>query len=76
MTNNAEGWRGRLGTVGVWAGPGAAGPDLARQAEELGLGAVWVTSQETGELLRVDPGDDQPSLTVAIGQSPDGVAVG
>jgi probable F420-dependent oxidoreductase len=42
VTNDAGGWKDRLGTVGVWAGPAAAGPDLARQAEELGLGAVWV----------------------------------
>jgi probable F420-dependent oxidoreductase len=42
VTNNADGWRARLGTIGVWAGGAAAGPDLARQAEELGLGAVWV----------------------------------
>jgi probable F420-dependent oxidoreductase len=42
VTNDAGGWKDRLGTVGVWAGPAAAGPDLARQAEELGLGAVWI----------------------------------
>jgi len=39
-------------------------------------GAVWVTSQDTGELLRVDPGDDRLSRAIAIGQSPDGLAVG
>jgi probable F420-dependent oxidoreductase len=40
--NLAGTWRTRLGTVGVWAGAAAAGPVLARQAEELGLGAIWV----------------------------------
>ena len=30
----------------------------------------WVTSQDTGELLRVDPGDDRLSRAIAIGQSP------
>ena len=35
-----------------------------------------LTSQETGELLRVDPGDDRPSQAIAIGHGPDGLAVG
>ena len=29
-------------------------------------GAVWVTSQDTGELLRVDPGDDRLSRRLSI----------
>jgi probable F420-dependent oxidoreductase len=40
--NLADGWRSRLGIVGVWAGGAAASPELARQVEELGFGAVWV----------------------------------
>jgi probable F420-dependent oxidoreductase len=38
----ADGWRSRLGTVGVWAGGAAAEPALAQQVEELGLGALWL----------------------------------
>ena len=50
--------------------------DSAPTGIAVGAGAVWVTSQQTGELLRVDPADDRPSQAIAIGQSPDGVAVG
>jgi probable F420-dependent oxidoreductase len=34
--------KNRLGRVGVWAGGSVAEPVLARQVEELGLGALWV----------------------------------
>ncbi len=50
--------------------------DSAPAGIAVGAGAVWVASQETGELLRVDPGDDRPSQAIAIGHGPDGLAVG
>jgi probable F420-dependent oxidoreductase len=43
----AGGWRNRLGTLGVWAGGAVASPVLARQAEELGLRAIWVGGGNT-----------------------------
>ena len=41
-----------------------------------GDGAVWVISQDAGELLGIDPADNRPSRAVAIANSPAGVAVG
>src|SRR5439155_7653548 len=41
-----------------------------------GLGAVWVTSEETGVLLRLDPRTKTVVQAFEVGNGPVGVAVG
>lgn len=57
-----------VGTFGVWARRGTATPDLARELERLGYGAVWVGGSPADDLANVESLlDATTTLTVATG---------
>ena len=58
---------GSIATIPLSGRPGgiAVGPDC-----------VWVTSASTGQLLMIDPRNDQVTQAIEIGNGPGGVAVG
>src|SRR5690625_3537271 len=56
-----------LGRYGIWARPDRATTELAREAERLGYGAVWVGGSP-GELAAIEPLlDATETLVVATG---------
>ncbi len=51
MTQN---WRGLLGPYGVWRPASLVTPDLAKELERLGYGALWLGSSPSADLKIVD----------------------
>lgn len=43
-----------LGRLGIWLWSGSLGPDIAREAERLGYGAIWVGGSPSGDLAHVE----------------------
>src|SRR5699024_9403823 len=61
------GMAAELGRYGIWARPDRATTELAREAERLGYGAVWVGGSP-GELAAIEPLlDATETLVVATG---------
>ena len=59
-----------LGTIGIWRGEAGLSPDIARAAEDLGFGAVWIGGSPGGELRPAqDMLDATSSIVVATGVS-------
>ena len=59
--------RGPIATIPLTGQPGGIA---------VGVEGVWVTSVSTGQLLLIDPQDDQVTQAIQIGNGPTGVAVG
>jgi virginiamycin B lyase len=55
---------------GRWPLPASAA------AVRAGLGAVWVTVFDSGELLRIDPADPRTSRAIDVGEGPRFLAIG
>jgi peptide/nickel transport system substrate-binding protein len=58
------------------SGSGAIRLRARPAAAAYGSGSVWVTTPDTGEVLRIDPESRAVRQTVAVGGAPNGVAVG
>jgi probable F420-dependent oxidoreductase len=60
--------REHLGRFGVWRHGSGVTPDLARQLEQLGYGALWLGGSPTGDLAQVEQLiDATTTLTLATG---------
>ncbi|HET6875977.1 MAG TPA: LLM class F420-dependent oxidoreductase [Jatrophihabitans sp.] len=63
-----DGVRAQPGTLGIWAHAEKLSPELARQLEQLGYGAVWIGGSPSGDLAIVDELlDATEQLVVATG---------
>lgn len=61
-------WRARLGEIGVWRRAGELSPDLARDLEQLGYGAIWVGGSPPADLTIVEELlDATTEITIATG---------